>query len=181
MFLSKRKAFLVPGCVMWTLEYLATQKVKHIVLPPNMDSSSLLVTIYDKQGLSQMRATKTDMTFLARTMHFCTNITMLLLSVNYPLAVDIGLPWTNTIPPSSLLWYQQAFQSNTICSSPLLWYSQVSPTNTIPCLFRSAQRSLQTYTIPLLCCGIHRPPMPLCCGNYTPQRLLCIMHISAAL
>ena len=31
--LSKRKAFLVPGCRMWILEYLATQKVTHIVLP----------------------------------------------------------------------------------------------------------------------------------------------------
>ena len=32
-FLSKRKAFLVPGCGTWTLKYLATQKVTHIVLP----------------------------------------------------------------------------------------------------------------------------------------------------
>ena len=37
---AKRKAFLVPGCGMWTLEYLATQKVTHTVLTPNMDSSS---------------------------------------------------------------------------------------------------------------------------------------------
>ena len=36
--LSKRKVFLVPGCRMWTLQYLTTQKL-HIVLPPNMDSS----------------------------------------------------------------------------------------------------------------------------------------------
>jgi len=36
---AKRKTFLVPGCGMWTLEYLATQKVAHTVLTPNMDSS----------------------------------------------------------------------------------------------------------------------------------------------
>jgi len=43
---AKRKVFLVPGCRMWTLEYLATQKVTHIVLQPNMDCSSLLVTTH---------------------------------------------------------------------------------------------------------------------------------------
>ena len=37
---AKRKAFLVPGSGMWTLEYLATQKVTQTVLTPNMDSSS---------------------------------------------------------------------------------------------------------------------------------------------
>ena len=37
---AKRKAFLVPSCGMWTLEYLAAQKVTHTVLTPNMDSSS---------------------------------------------------------------------------------------------------------------------------------------------
>jgi len=49
--LSKRKAFLFPRCRMWTLEYLATQKVTYIVLPPNMDSSILLVTTHGKQSL----------------------------------------------------------------------------------------------------------------------------------
>ena len=37
---AQRKAFLVPGCGMWTMEYLATQKVTYTVLTPNMDSSS---------------------------------------------------------------------------------------------------------------------------------------------
>jgi len=37
---AKRKTFLVPGCGMWTLEYLATLKVTHTVLTSNMDSSS---------------------------------------------------------------------------------------------------------------------------------------------
>ena len=37
---AKRKAFLVPGYGMWTLEYLATQKVTHTVLTSNMDGSS---------------------------------------------------------------------------------------------------------------------------------------------
>ena len=37
---AKRKAFLVPSCGMLTLENLATQKVTHTVLTPNIDSSS---------------------------------------------------------------------------------------------------------------------------------------------
>ena len=75
--LSKRKAFLVPGCRTWTLKYLATQKVTHIVLPPNMDSSSFARHHTWQAGRSQMGA-KTDMTlFLASTIHFCTNLILL--------------------------------------------------------------------------------------------------------
>ena len=71
---SKRKAFLVPGCGMWTLECLATQKVTHTVLTPNMDSSSFVCHHTWETGLSQMGA-KTDMTlFLASIMHFCTKL-----------------------------------------------------------------------------------------------------------
>ena len=73
---AKRKAFLVPGCGMWTLECLATQKVKvtQTVLTPNMDSSSFVRPHTWQTGLSQMGA-KTDMTlFLANIMHFCTKL-----------------------------------------------------------------------------------------------------------
>ena len=73
-FLSERKAFLVPGCGTWTLEYLATQKVTHIVLPPNMDSSSFVCHHTRQAELSQV-GTKTDMTlFLASVMQFCTKL-----------------------------------------------------------------------------------------------------------
>ena len=37
--------FLVPGCRTWTLEYLTTQNITRIVLPPNMDRSSV-VTLF---------------------------------------------------------------------------------------------------------------------------------------
>ena len=71
---AKRKAFLVPGCGMWTLECLATQKVTHTVLTPNMDSSSFVRPHTWQTGLSQMGA-KTDMTlFLASIMHFSTKL-----------------------------------------------------------------------------------------------------------
>ena len=62
-FLSKRKAFLVPGCGTWTLEYLVAQKVTHIVLPLKMDSSSFACHHTWEAGLSQM-GTKTDMSVL---------------------------------------------------------------------------------------------------------------------
>ena len=45
-------------------------------------------------------------------------------------------------------------------SSPLLWYSQVSPTNTIP----------------LLCCGIHRSPMPLHCVTLHTHKFVQHVH-----
>ena len=49
---TKRKAFLVPGCGMWTLEYLATQQVTHTVLTHLIwIAAVLLVTTHDKQGL----------------------------------------------------------------------------------------------------------------------------------
>ena len=97
-FLSKRKAFLVPSCGMWTLEYFVTKKITQIVLPRIMDSSSFARHHTWQAGLSQMAA-KTDMTvFLASFVQTDCNITILLLSINYLLAVHTGLPQPNTIP-----------------------------------------------------------------------------------
>ena len=61
MFLPKRKVFLV--CGTWALEYLVAQKVTHIVLALNMDSSSFACHHTWEAGLSQM-GTKTDMSVL---------------------------------------------------------------------------------------------------------------------
>ena len=67
---------------------------------------------------------KTDMTlFLASTMQYCTKL--LLLSINYLLAVDTGLPWANTIPLQSVV-VPTGLSKITPYSSPLLWYPQVS-------------------------------------------------------
>jgi len=61
----------------------------HIVLPPIMDSSSFAGHHMWQAGLSQMGA-KIDMTLFA----VFYKTVMLLLSINYLLAVDTGLPWT---------------------------------------------------------------------------------------
>ena len=72
--MSKRKAFLVPGCETWTLQYFVTQKVPQIVLPRIMDSSSFAHHHTWQAGLSQMGA-KTDLAlFLASTTQFCTKL-----------------------------------------------------------------------------------------------------------
>ena len=51
-FWPKRKAFLDPGCRMWTLEYLGTQKVTHtLCCHLSWIAAVLLVTTCGKQGL----------------------------------------------------------------------------------------------------------------------------------
>ena len=118
---AKRKPFLVLGFGSWTLEYLATQKVTHIVLPPNMDSSGFARHQAWQAGLSQMGA-KTD------TMYFCTNC-ISLLSINCLLAAVTGRPslYKHHIPPVCCDAHR-SLRNNTIYSSPLLWCSQVSLT-----------------------------------------------------
>ena len=142
---AKRRPFLFPGCGTLTLEYLATQKVTHILLPPNMDSSSFAHHHTWPAGFSQMGA-KTDMTlFLSSTMQFRTKLYLIILN---KLSIS---SWhrqasSGQIPyPSSLAVVPTGLSE--ITPYPLLWYSQISTTNTIPCLFCSTQRSLQTNTI----------------------------------
>ena len=138
-FQSKRKAFLVLRCGTWTLECLATQGVTHIVMPPKSIAaicSSPHMTSRAQSNGSQDR---------------CDNVlgqhnavlykTVILLSINYLLAVDTGLPWTNSIPLQSAV-VPTGLSEITPYSSPLLWYLQVSPTNNLPRLFCSISTSL---------------------------------------
>ena len=75
----------VPGCKMWTLEYLATQSVTHIALPPNIwIEAVLLVTTHGKQNLVKWELRQTwHCSWLARCsfVQSCT-ITIIPLSVS---------------------------------------------------------------------------------------------------
>ena len=128
---------------------------------------------------------KTDMTlFLASTMQLCTKlyiITLDKLSVRFD--TDRPHPDKHYIRLVCCGTHRSPKQHHILLSSTMV-LTGLPDYNTIPCLFRSTQRSPQTNSIPLLCYCIHRSPMPLLCGNYTPHthaRLLCNMHISAAL